>query len=388
MKISLVTSTRADWGLLYPLVKELDSRGERPVIIATYAHLFPEMGDTIQELVADGFPPSMSVPARQRPDEAIADTVTGFTKAFRFLKPDLTVILGDRFEMMGVASAATLSQVPVAHIAGGTVSAGAFDDVFRNALSQMAEYHFPETDRARRRLTLMGADPAKVVTAGALGVYNALHVPPVSIDEIENYLEFDLGDKFLLGTFHPATREPLNKERGSENEERRFDPIEQMKTWIEGLDAALDADPDLKLLLTFPNSDTDPTPLLGLLYTFQAARRGKTARNGRVRVVPSLGRVKYLNAARYAAAVAGNSSSGIVEIPSLGTPVVNVGHRQEGRQCSKAVMHCPLEKDAVADAITMAMTTDSKLMAESTPNPYYKEDTPRIIADTLLAIGK
>ena len=357
--------------MLHPLVEELDRRGRRPLIIATYAHLFPEMGDTIQELVEDGFPPTMSVPTRRAADEAVADAVTGFSKAFRFLKPDMVVILGDRLEMMGVATAATLSHIPIAHIAGGTVSEGAIDNAFRNALSQMAEYHFPETVQARRRLLLMGTDATKTVTAGALGVYNTLHVPDLELKEIESRLDFELGDRFLLGTFHPETKK-------ADEVAPALEPVEQMKRWLEGLEMALKEADDLKMLLTFPNTDTDPTPLLSQLYTFQTTWRG------RVRVSPSLGRVRYINTARYAAVVAGNSSSGIVEIPSLGTPVVNVGDRQRGRQCSKAVIHCPLQQQDIARAIKEALTTDSKLTAESTPNPYYQPDTPKIIADCLL----
>lgn len=365
MKTAIVTSTRADWGLLYPLVKELDSRGEKPIIIATYAHLFPEMGDTIQELVEDGFPPTMSVPTRRNPEEAVADAVTGFSKAFRFLKPDKVVILGDRLEMMGVATAALLSHIPIAHIAGGTVSEGAFDDSIRNAISQMASYHFPETERGRRRLILMGADPGRVVTAGALGVYNTINVARMELDEIERFLDFELGPQYLLGTYHPATLSEKS-------------PIEQMKIWIEGLENALQDNPGLKMLLTFPNTDTDPTALLSLLFTFEASRRD------RVKVVPSLGRVRYINAARHASVVAGNSSSGIVEIPSVGVPVVDVGIRQKGRQRSKAVISCPLEGVRIAAAISEALSPEAQLLARETPNPYFKANTPAIIADSLL----
>lgn len=366
MNIAVVTSTRADWGLLHPLVKQLTEQGESPVIIATYAHLFPEMGDTIQELVEDGFPPKMSVPARHKPDEAVADTVTGFTKAFRFLKPDLIVVLGDRIEMIGVATAALIAGIPLAHIAGGTVSEGAIDDSVRNAISQMASLHFPETDKGRERLVRMGANPERVFTAGALGVYNTVHVPDMDLDEIERFLDFELGPQYLLGTFHPATRlETLS-------------PIDQMKTWIEGLEETLAKNPELKMLLTFPNTDTDPTSLLSLLFTFQ------TAHPERVKVISSLGRVRYINAARHAAVVAGNSSSGIVEIPSLAVPVVDVGDRQKGRQRSQAIIHCDLEPSKIAKAIGEALKPIARLRADEYPNPYFRENTPALIADKLV----
>lgn len=370
MKTAIITSNRADWGLLHPLVTELASRGEKPLVIATYAHLFPEMGDTIQEMVDDGFPPNMSVPARREPQEAVADTVTGFTKAFSFFKPDRVVILGDRVEMMGVATAALVMNIPIVHIAGGTVSEGAVDDAVRNAISQMASLHFPETEKGRRKLILMGAKPEDVITAGALGVFNAMHVPEISLDEIESFLDFELGEQYLLGTFHPETC-------GTS-----LSPIDQMNLWLEGLEEALEDNPELKMLLTFPNTDTDPTPLISLLYTFAASN------HGRVKVVPSLGRVRYINAARHASVVAGNSSSGIVEIPSLGIPVVDVGDRQKGRQRSKAIIHVPLYSVDIANAITEALTPHARLRAEEYPNPYFRENTPKIIADALLDSGQ
>lgn len=365
-KIAIATSTRADWGLLYPLVKELSERGIKPFVIATYAHLFPEMGDTIREMVDDGFPPAMSVPARRPLHEAVGDTTTGFTKALNFYKPDVLVVLGDRAEMLGVATAALLANVPIAHIAGGTVSEGAFDDAIRNAISQMAAFHFPETESGRRRLILMGANPEHVAVAGAAGVYNTLNVEDMPLKDLESYLGFKLGQKFLLGTFHPATKSDLP-------------PLEQMKIWIAGLELALRSDKELKMLLTFPNTDTDPTTLLSLLYTLQSDWPE------RVKVTPSLGRIRYINAARHAAVVAGNSSSGIVEIPSVGVPVVDVGERQKGRECSKAVIQTPLEAEAIAGAITRALSSDAVKIAQSTPNPYHKEGTPSIIADKLLA---
>ena len=364
-KIAIATSTRADWGLLHPLVKELTERGIKPIIIATYAHLLPEMGDTIQELVDDGFPPTMSVPARRPVKEAIGDTVTGFSKALQFLKPEVLVILGDRAEMLGVATAALLERVPIAHIAGGTVSEGAFDDAIRNSISQMATYHFPETDKGRRKLILAGARPEYVVTAGALGVYNTGTVEEVPLKSIEEFLDFDLGQQYLLGTFHPATLSSTT-------------PIDQMKIWLEGLQDALEENPDLKILLTFPNSDNDPTSLISLMYTFQMSNPG------RVQVVPSLGRVRYINAARQAAVIAGNSSSGIVELPSVGVPIIDVGIRQQGRQRSKAVIHCDLDAKQIASAISGALEPEALKRARSASNPYARENTPAIIASTLL----
>lgn len=364
-KIAIATGTRADWGLLYPLVKELSDRGHKPQIIATYAHLFPEMGDTIQELVEDGFPPTMSVPTRRAPHEAVADAVTGFSKALRFLKPDLIVILGDRLEMLGVASAAMLEKTPIAHIAGGTVSEGAFDDAIRNSISCMSALHFPETEEAARKLRGMGAKDENITVAGALGVFNTTSVEDIPLDEIEQFIDFKLGRDYLLATFHPATISGKS-------------PIEQMKIWIEGLQLVLNEHPEIRLLITFPNTDTDATPLLSLLFGFETANKSK------VKIVSSLGRKRYINAARHALAVIGNSSSGIVEIPSLGVPVVDVGNRQKGRLRSAAVSHAELSSGAIARSISETITPESLEQAKSTPNPYFKENTPSVIAERII----
>lgn len=362
-KIAVATGSRADWGLLLPLVKELDRRDCELIVIATYSHLFKEMGDTIKELVSDGFAPKASIPAGMQPPQAVADTVTGFSRAFKFLKPDVVVILGDRFEMLGVATAALLNRIPIAHIAGGTVSEGAFDDSIRNAISQMAELHFPETDRGRDRLISMGAKPENVITSGALGVFNSLNTPLMSLEEIEESINFKLGDKFLLGTYHPATLDEMA-------------PDEQMRIWIKGLEQAIEKDPDLKLLLTYPNSDTDPGALLLKMYDFEMKNPK------RVKIVESLGRVRYLSAARLAKVVAGNSSSGIVEVPSLGTTVIDVGNRQKGRERSRDVEHVNLDTDEIAEKIIE--TVNNKNLKADSPNPYFKENTPSIIADKIL----
>lgn len=362
-KIAVATGSRADWGLLLPLVRELNTRDCELLILATYSHLFKEMGNTIQELVADGFPPKASIPAAMQPPQAVADTVTGFSRAFKFLKPDMVVILGDRFEMLGVATAALLNRIPIAHIAGGTVSEGAFDDSIRNAISQMAELHLPETDRGRRKLIDMGAKAENVVTSGALGVFNALNTSFLTKREIEESINFELGDKFLLGTYHPATLDDLS-------------PAEQMRIWIQALQEVLDKDSDVKLLLTYPNSDTDPGALLLMMYDFESKNPK------RVKIVESLGRVRYLSAARIAKVVAGNSSSGIVEVPSLGTHVIDVGNRQKGRERSKDVRHVSLDSKKIASEILEAINSPQDKSHAS--NPYFREDTPSIIADKLL----
>ena len=363
-KIVIATGTRADWGLLMPLASELRRQGSEPIVAATYAHLFPEMGDTINEIKADGFTP-VEIKARMKNVEAVADTATGFADFFHKEKPDYVVILGDRFEMLGVATAALLTGTRIAHIAGGTVSLGAFDDSIRHSISKMSTLHFPETKRCRDRLVMMGEDQEKVTISGALGVYNALNEKLLSEAELSESLGFDLGEEFILGTFHPATLSEVSAEQ-------------QMRIWIEGMERVLRKREGLKYLLTYPNSDTDPRDLIAAMEEFRVRHPE------RVYLHPSLGRVRYLSAARKAQAVIGNSSSGIVEIPSLNTPVLDIGVRQKGRERSKAVVHSELDSTKISEAIDRVLSEETRRKAAEEINPYYKENTPGIISEKIL----
>lgn len=364
-KIAIATGTRADWGLLLPLALELRELGCEPAILVTYAHLFKELGDTVEEIINDGFVPTAEIKARMNSPEAVADTVEGFSKYFKSERPDYVIILGDRFEMLGVATAALLTDIKIAHIAGGTTSLGAYDDAIRHSISKMATLHFPETKRGRDRLILMGEDRESITVAGALGVYNALHTPLMSRRQLSESLEFDLSGDLILGTYHPATISELN-------------PVEQMDIWLEGMERAISNNGNLKFLLTYPNSDTDPHLLVERMERFRHRYPE------RVFVYPSLGRVRYLSAANEATAVIGNSSSGIVEIPSLGTPVLDIGNRQSGRERSKAVSHCELYPQAIVEGIKRVTTPGFIQLAKETPNPYYKDNTPRLIAEKIL----
>lgn len=362
--IAIATSTRADWGLLKPLADELRTRGENPLVIATFMHLFEEQGFTVREIIADGYEP-LRVSAPRQPSEATAAVLTGFASIFRTYRPDAVIVLGDRFEMLGVASAALIERIPLIHIAGGTVSAGAIDDSVRNAISQLADLHFPETDGCADRLKKMGIPDNRICVTGAMGVWNAMNIPLMSMQNLKDSIGFDLGDKFILGTLHPATLDTLS-------------PVEQMSEWLNAISDLLNETPGLTALLTYPNSDTDTSPLIGMLHKFESERPDK------VKVISSLGRVRYLSAAKLATIVTGNSSSGIVEVPSTGTPVVDCGIRQEGRERSAAVLHSPLEQKHITETMRLALSEDIQAKAGKTPNPYYKPGSPVIIAESIL----
>lgn len=364
-KIAIATGTRADWGLLMPLASELRRRGVEPLVIASHAHFFEELGMTVEEIRLDGFEPAFRVPTSRCPADATADAIRGFSKALKSLSPDILVILGDRFEMLGAASAALLEGVPVAHIAGGNISLGAFDNAIRNAISQMATIHLPETDDCARRLVGMGIPSENILAAGSPGVFNALNISHLSLPRLEESLAFPLGEDFLLATLHAAT---LDNES----------PLRRMEDFLNALKSHLLENPGRKVILTYPNSDSDPAPLISLMEKFRESFAD------RVLTIPSLGRVRYLSAAALARAVVGNSSSGIEETPSLGVPTLDIGNRQKGRERGPGVFHCEGDTDSIIEGLKLVTSPRAREIAADAVNPYFRENTPALQADFLL----
>lgn len=364
--ILFASGTRADWGLLSPLIHALRKKGAKVGVAATNMHLRPECGLTVNEIRADGFEPVAEIPLAGPPAAMTAMATSGFAELFNRIVPKAVVILGDRFEMLGVATAALLTGVPVVHIAGGTVSEGAFDDSIRHAISKMATLHFPETEQCRLRLLAMGEDPQCVVTAGAIGVTNVLATPLMQRDEFEQSIGMAISGTLIVATLHAATLQEM-------------DPEMQMQAFLSGLSTAMRNDPQLQVLLTYPNNDVDIFPMIRRIEEF-AATWGKL----RVAVVPSLGRVRYMTALSLASAVAGNSSSGLVEVPSMGIPTLDVGPRQAGRECGPSVLHCGMQPHEIAKGIEMVLSPDMKDLASKRENPYHRPDTVSLMAEKIM----
>lgn len=363
-KILIATGTRADWGLLLPLARELQSRGVETVVGATNMHLDPALGHTVDEIRADGFEP-VKIPASGDPPTVTAMATHGFADLFNRERPDCTVILGDRFEMLGAATAALLSGVGIVHIAGGTVSEGAFDDSIRHAITKMATLHLVETDRCRDRVVRMGEDPDRVITAGAPGVYNVMRVPLLSKEELGRSLSFSFPGHTLLVTLHAATLDPVP-------------PSTRMRDLIQVLEEFMDNDPEAGVLFTYPNNDTDPRPQVELIEEF-ASRHPE-----RVVTSPSLGRVRYLSALKVCKAVIGNSSSGLVEVPSAGIPTLDIGVRQMGREAGPSVLHCGASVNEIRTGLAEILGEHMQGIAAGKINPYYRPDTPAIMADAIM----
>lgn len=370
LRICVATSTRADWGLLEPLARSLrDTPGVELQIVATNMHLLPRFGMTVDEITAAGFEVSARVPMEVEGDDeasrvrAMALCMSGMADAFERLRPDVLIVLGDRYEMLAVASAAAVMHIPVVHIAGGEISEGANDDSFRHAITKLSALHLAATEAYRRRVIQLGEAPDRVFNTGAIGVWNALNISPMPVRELEDFLGMPIeGEKVAVVTYHPATNDTT------------LTPSAATRELLE----ALDAFPDLKCVITYPNNDAGGVSIIELVDDY--ARRHPE----RVRAVPSLGMRRYHSLLRHAALVIGNSSSGIVEVPSYGIPTVDIGIRQRGRIAASSVIHCGTGADDIRAAITAALSSDFS----GVENPYYRPDTLRLMTDAVLAFAK
>lgn len=364
-KILIATTTRADWGLLAPLARRLAARPDcRVDVMASNMHLDPARGMTIDEIRADGFAPIVAPMPVGFDGAADAARAAGALQqsvadVLERLAPDLTVILGDRFEMLSVAAAAVIMRVPLVHISGGEVTEGAFDDCFRHALTKLSSLHLTATEAYRRRVIQLGERPDRVINTGAIGVMNAAAPAPMSRAELEADLGWSFGSDALLLTVHPETLGPDNV----------IGPTLE----------ALDRFPDSRVLITYPNNDPAGQRIIDAVNAYAAAQP-----RGRVLIVPSLGRRRYHSALRCVKAVVGNSSSGIVEVPSAGIATVNIGNRQKGRISAASVINCPAQADAIVAAIGRALASDFT----GVENPYSRPDTldimERAVAETPL----
>jgi len=363
MKIAIATGTRADWGLLSPLAQELSKKRNVEIyILATNMHYLPEYGFTWKEIVADGFKIAADIPTSGTPAEITSQTISGFDNIFKNNTFDCCIILGDRFEMLGVATAAILNKLHIVHIAGGEISEGAFDDSMRHAITKLSTLHLTETEEYRNRVIQMGEEPNRVINTGAIGVHNAINVEIMPLNELEQSINFTLSDKCLLVTLHPATLEKAS-------------PTEQMQNLL----TALDSMPEYKLLFTLPNNDENSAPMIDLINKY------RDNNPQRMCVVPSLGRIRYLSALRYVTAVVGNSSSGLIEVPSAGIPTLNIGIRQQGRTAGKSVIHCGTSVDDIIVGLKNVTSEETRNMARIARNPYAQPDTLKQMCEAILS---
>ena len=363
-RIAILTATRAEYGLLAPVIKKLDMEPEIDVrVVVTGMHLCGEFGMTVNEIRQDGVHIDREIDIRIDSDtpagisKTMSRALAGFADYFAENKPDALMVLGDRYETLAVCIAAMNERIPIIHLHGGEATLGAVDEAIRNAITKMSYLHFTATEEYRKRVIRMGEAPDRVFMSGAVGVENALGVERMSKGELEQSLGCELGDSFAVLTFHPVTLE----NNTAQNQ-------------IDELIKAMEKYPDITFLCTKANADVD-----GKIINESLRQCADTHRN--VLLYDSLGVRRYLSALSYAEFVIGNSSSGIIEVPSFGIPTINIGDRQKGRIQAESVINCePLFED-IADAIEKARSMQFRNHIRNISNPYGDGKASDVIVD-------
>ncbi|ANU37727.1 UDP-N-acetylglucosamine 2-epimerase [Vibrio scophthalmi] len=358
-KVAVFTGTRAEYGLLFWLLKDIQNDPELQLqLLVSGMHLSPEFGQTYQQIERDGFTIDEKIEILLSSDSAVGTAksmglgVLGFADAFARLAPDVLVILGDRFEALAAAQTAMILRIPIIHLHGGEITEGAYDDAIRHAISKLSYLHGTSTEEYRQRVIQLGEAPERVHNIGAIGLDHLKRASFMSLDELSTSLGFSLNKPFFLVTYHPVTL-------GNEAPEASFQAM---------LDA-LDSYPDHQVILTYPNADDGGRRIIPMLEAYAKAQPE------RVLAIPSLGQVRYLSAVKHAAAVIGNSSSGIIEVPSFDVPTVNIGARQKGRLAAKSVLHCAADQAAIEHAIEQGLSRQYAAPEDVIHNPYGQGDS-------------
>lgn len=352
-KICVVTGSRAEYGLLRWVMQGIrDSAGLELQVVVTGMHLSPEFGLTYREIEADGLRIDRKVEMLLSTDspEGIAKSMglglIGFGDALRQLQPDLLVVLGDRFEILSAVAAALVARIPVAHLHGGETTEGAFDESIRHAITKMSHLHFVAAQEYRRRVIQLGEQPHRVFLVGGLGIDNVRRMKLLERSELEAALDFRLGARNLLITFHPTTLADASS-------------TAQMAELL----AALETLPDTHLVFTMPNADTEGRALAAMVAKFVAGRAN-------ARVYASLGQLRYLSCMRHVDGVVGNSSSGLIEAPSFGKGTVNIGERQRGRLRAASVIDCNASRASIVAALGQLSSPGFQATLGGVRNPY------------------
>lgn len=367
-KICVVTGTRAEYGLLRNLLLKLrDTENVKLDLVVTGSHLSDQFGNTQEEIVKDGFDDyiRIAIPLEDDSKEGMAVStgiaVQKFAELFKGYKPDIIIVLGDRFEILAAVIAAHIIGISVAHIAGGDVTEGAVDDAIRHCITKMSQLHFPGCEQSAKRIVQMGEEPDRVFNVGEPGVENCLNLKLMSRNELSENLNFAINcHDYSVVTFHPVTMENNTA-------------IEQVYQLIH----AMDDQKGMFYIITMANADAG-----GRVINEIWQKEGKKRENWLV--VPSLGVLRYLSAVKYAKLVIGNSSSGVIEVPALGTPTINIGDRQKGRMMAESVIQCDPTQDQITLAIQKGMTPEFQKMAKNIKSPFGDGTTSSQIVQIVL----
>lgn len=353
-KICVITGTRSEYGLLAPLIKKLQLQSEfKTEVVVTGSHLSAEYGYTYKCIEEDGILINKKIDILSEDNSAVGITKTmgvaleKFGKYFQESRPDLIVILGDRYEIFAVATAAAVLNIPIAHLHGGEVTLGAYDEFFRHGITKMSSLHFTSCEEHRKRVIQLGEDPHMVYNVGAIGIENIKEMKLLSRDELSKSINFNLDGKYALVTFHPVT---LEKQSISE----------QCKEVIQ----AIRKSEHLKFIITKANADDGGRIINEMLE--QLAKEFPQ----KISLHTSLGQLRYLSAMKYCSFVLGNSSSGLIEAPSFGIPTINIGNRQKGRMHGKSVINCLTNEKDILKSIELAQNDKWRNTHLNEENPY------------------
>ena len=366
-KICFITGTRAEYGLLAPIMRLVKADPDcRLQVIATNMHLMPEYGCTYREIEADGFEIDEKVPMPRGGDDAsatissMAAELPGMDDALARLQPDIVVMLGDRYEMLVAAIVCLMRRIPIAHIHGGEITEGAVDDAIRHSITKMASLHFTSTEEYRRRVVQLGEDPERVMCVGAPGVENIKSIDLMPIKELEASIGFSLAAPYVVATYHPATLADLAPKQA-----------------IDAFLQALDRHREVNVVFTLPNSDPGADAMRAAIEAYCAGRPGRCV------CFASLGMRRYLSLISGARAVIGNSSSGIIEAPSFHVPTLNIGDRQRGRARSQSVTDCASDVESISAGLDYVLSAKAREAASRAENPYEKPGTAAAIHASL-----
>lgn len=366
-KICVITGSRADYGLLKLVMKGIQEEPSLTLqIIATGMHLSPSYGNTYQEIEDDGFVIDERVDCLSLHDtplgvsESIGRALVGCSLALERLKPDLVLVLGDRFEIFAACTASLLAKIPIGHIHGGEITSGSFDESFRHSISKMSNLHFVATEACRKRVIQLGENPKTVFEVGGLGVDSLKTIDFLSKNELEKTLGIKFASKSLLVTFHPATLEDEL-------------PGEQIGELL----AALTGRTDTTLIFTMPNADPGGHEIRRRILDF-------VERNDNSFAFESMGHHLYLSCMRFVDGVVGNSSSGILEAPSLKVGTVNIGSRQLGREQASSIINSSVRENEIREAIDMLYSEHFRFALKSCKSPYGEGGASNRIADILV----
>lgn len=371
-RIGIMTGTRAEYGLLKSLMQEINKDNDLELyLIVSGMHLSPEFGMTYQEIEEDGFEINAKVEMLLSSDspagisKSIGLGVIGFADEFQRADLDMLILLGDRYEALSAAICAMVMRIPIAHLHGGEVTEGAIDEGIRHSITKMSYLHFTSTEQYRNRVIQLGENPERVFYVGALGVENIKKINLMTKEELERSIHFEIDENTVVVTYHPVTLENNTVE-------------EQFLNLLK----VLDRNPKIRMIFTKANADTNGRIVNELIDKYAAQNSERAC------AFMSLGQKRYLSALKYCRIVIGNSSSGIIEAPSFGKPIINIGDRQKGRICADSVINCGYTQQEIQQAMETALTEEFENKARNCRNPYEKENTAAniisVIKDYLL----